>query len=321
MGEVNGVEISNIFGLEKPLSKLIDTIKCGIGKLYEPTHIKRMAQAKAEEIEAIGEAVSKNLSLPTKYDGGKILIDATSAEELICRAKNRFLFQEIRKQQNIDSVIAETYKQLENEEEVSSEPVDKDWVSNFFDSVGNISDEKMQILWSKILAGEIKNPNTYSIRVLNTLKNMTQHEAKIFEKISKFKILSENIPFILNDDEILKKYNCNFDDLLKMEECGLINSRGFLTANIKKNEDGKVVLCTDKVIAFIYKDISLSAYPFTESGKQLLKILETNTNYEYTIEVLRKIKAENKNCEVKAYKVNNFDYSKINYDKSETLLI
>ena len=48
MSDLKGLEISDIFGLSEPLTKLVETVSCGVGKLYEPTHIRRLAKAKAE---------------------------------------------------------------------------------------------------------------------------------------------------------------------------------------------------------------------------------------------------------------------------------
>lgn len=44
------MEIKDLAGLSQPLTKLVEVISIGIGKLYEPAHIKRMANAKAYEI-------------------------------------------------------------------------------------------------------------------------------------------------------------------------------------------------------------------------------------------------------------------------------
>ncbi|AGA66437.1 membrane-fusion protein [Brachyspira pilosicoli P43/6/78] len=41
------MEIKDLAGLSEPLKKLVETISNAIGKLYEPTHIKRIAKAKS----------------------------------------------------------------------------------------------------------------------------------------------------------------------------------------------------------------------------------------------------------------------------------
>lgn len=69
--------MSNIsdIGLTDPLTKLIETVSSGIGKLYEPVHIKRMAKARATEIQLIGDSIIEADLLPVQYNNGAINID------------------------------------------------------------------------------------------------------------------------------------------------------------------------------------------------------------------------------------------------------
>ena len=150
MTDFKGIEVSDVFGVSEPLSKLIDSVSKGIGKIYEPIHVKRMAKAKSEELQLISETVNDNICLPTTYIDGSIIVDASDAEELMRRTGNRLFFQEMQKQQNIDSVICYAYSELEQETEVSSEPVDADWLLRFMNSVEDISNDEMQELWGKI---------------------------------------------------------------------------------------------------------------------------------------------------------------------------
>ena len=120
-----------------PLTKLIETVACGVGKLYEPTHIRRIAKAYSEEIKLISDTVGENIVLPICYQNGAIGINTSDANDLVQRAQNRFLFQQMKKQQNIESVVANAYGELESKATVSDKPVDEDWISSFFDFVAN----------------------------------------------------------------------------------------------------------------------------------------------------------------------------------------
>lgn len=310
MEDLNGVQISDIFGLKEPLSKLVDCVSRGIGKVYEPTYIKRIAKAKSSEIKMIGEAVTDNLNLPTKYNSGNILIDSTSIDELIKRTGNRLIYQEMKKQQNIESIIAGTYNELNNENSVSEEPVNEDWLFKFFDLGGSVSDEEMQKIWSKILAGEIKNPNTYTLRTLDTLKNITQAEAILFKEVSKFKFMHNTVPFIINN-EILNKYNCTYSNLLKLEDCGLMSLNGFVNLNL--NDEEKNCIYTDKIVAIINNKMKLGIYTFTESGKQILSLIQDDTDLKYSIEVIRFLR--NKKNSINVYKINSVNEYSISYDE------
>ena len=73
---------------------------------------------------------------------------------------------------NIDNVTQIAAEQLSQEDFVSEEPVEEDWTTRFFNIVEDISDEEMQRLWGKILAGEVKQPKSYSLRTLELLKKI-----------------------------------------------------------------------------------------------------------------------------------------------------
>lgn len=320
MSDFKGIEISDVFGLKEPLIKLIDCVSVGIGKVYEPTYIKRMAKAKKEEIAIIGEAITNNINLPAKYEEGKISIDTTNADELIKRTGNRLLYKELRKQQNIESVIAETYNLLDEEENVAKEPVNQDWLYKFFDTAGEISDEFMQKLWSKILAGEIKKPNTYTLRTLETLKNITKEEANLFNNLIKFVFFHNNDPIIYNDTKLLAKYGMNFNKLLKIEDCGLINLNGFVNLDF---DDVDNYLTNNKIILLIEGKIQLGIYTLTESGKQIVNLIKDNIEFDekYFIEFCKNIKDKNKNKKFKAYKIEKIEDKSISYNEKFDLLV
>lgn len=146
---MNDLKIENILGLEKPLVKFLEVTSKGIGKLYEPTHQKRMLKVDVEKIKMLSKAIEENLSLPIKYSSEELLIDTTSMEELAKRAQGRLVYQEIVKQNNIENTLCKTYNLLKNVKSVSDEKVNDDWILRFFNSIEDISDEKMQEIWAK----------------------------------------------------------------------------------------------------------------------------------------------------------------------------
>lgn len=84
-------------------------------------------------------------------------------------------------------------------DEVSNESVDFDWVMRFFDAVGNISNEALQKLWGKVLAGEMKHLGVCSLRTLNIIRNLSQQEAEIFNALCSYVVESGDCTFIFNN--------------------------------------------------------------------------------------------------------------------------
>lgn len=146
-----------------------------IPKSYE---IIKLADAKAKEIKIISSAIknSYHLTAGIKYEKQGISISSPKQDESIDnsaviipssiekRTENRLNYKESERQLNIESVTAFAAEDLKKEKQVTEEPVDEDWVTRFFNIAKDISNEEMQSLWGRILAGEIKKPKTYSFK-------------------------------------------------------------------------------------------------------------------------------------------------------------
>lgn len=129
---------------------------------------------------------------------------------------NYVLTKETRKMNNTKSVIEKATSHFVEGEKVSDESVNTDWTNRFFSIVEDISDKTLQDIWGRILAGEVKQPNSFSLRTLDLLRNVTKEEAELFVKASEF-YLEEN--FICTEEFALTLY-----ETLLLGEAGFINS-------------------------------------------------------------------------------------------------
>ena len=297
--------------LVSPLEKLIDAVQDAVGIAYKPRNMRKLADAKAYEIERIGQAIRENSDIPILYSREDITMDTTDSQAFVKRTQNRLMFQELIKQKNIEAVIDVAYSELEGQAAVANEPNDPDWMINFFNSVEGISNDKMQQLWGKLLAGEIKNPNSFSKRTLNVLKNLTQREAGIFQKVSPLVLWcagdrskSFNDYFLPSDAfsrrNLLETHSISFSEILVLHEAGLISENSWISAGviIQPGETEYIYGMREK-IGISNSDstevqISWSAYILTEAGKELLPIVlpenETINFNEYMQDCLNYIK-------------------------------
>ncbi len=94
----------------------------------------------------------------------------------------RVQFQEAKRQANILGVYNKAVEELQGAEVVEHEP-DQDWTARFFNYIQDVSSEDMQLLWAKVLAGEVERPGGTSIRTLNILRNLDMETAGLFGKL------------------------------------------------------------------------------------------------------------------------------------------
>src|SRR5207247_4111514 len=104
--------------------------------------------------------------------------------------------------------------------------IEDDWVTNFFDKCRLISDEQMQNLWSKVLAGEANSPGKFSKRTVNLLASLDKAEAGMFQNLCSFNWILDGdfVPIIFNFRKpIYNDAEVTFDIVKHLGEIGLIS--------------------------------------------------------------------------------------------------
>jgi len=194
----------NIGDLAKPATVLIEKISDAIGGCFKPYQIRRVAQAEAEA-ERIRAATQIEIT------------------ELQHRAMQRFLVEEAKKQNNIESITAKALSQLD--EEADPKSVEDDWITNFFDRCRLISDDQMQDLWASVLAGEANNPGRFSKRTVNMLGTLDKSDAELFTKLCGFVwFLDTPVPFVYGMEvDFYNRHGINFGSLKHLDDIGLIS--------------------------------------------------------------------------------------------------
>ncbi len=281
--------------LSAPATKLIEVVSRGIGRAYDPRYKRKMADATAYEIETIAGAVQRNSYLPILLDRDGIQMDARSIQELAEHAESRMVFQEVRKQQNIEIIADKSYEVLKDEETVTNEPVDDDWIVRFFNCVEDISNEEMRNIWASVLAGEIKKPRSFSLRTLETLKNISQKEAVLFSKISTYSIGLKERRFLIRNMDVLSNYQVKYDDLRLLDECGLVVCD--FNTSVENNFFGNAMLemNTDSLLIRVWNQKSkagtftIKCIEFTTAGRELIDTLNIISDSECIIKLLKTI--------------------------------
>lgn len=198
-----GNSLINLGNISKPATVLIEKISEALGGYFKPHQIRRVAKAEAE-----AEIIKAQAQ-----------IEITDLQR---RALTRFVAEEAKKQDNIEKITEKAIPQLENS--AKPDDVEEDWIANFFEKCRIISDEEMQLLWSKILAGEANSPGTFSRKTVNLLADLDKGDAEIFTQLCRFGWIIGNVVPLVYDvqDEIYNKYGINFNSLSHLESLGLI---------------------------------------------------------------------------------------------------
>ncbi|HGW5509360.1 TPA: DUF2806 domain-containing protein [Citrobacter koseri] len=275
-------------GLSEPATKLVEKISDAIGVLYEPTKIKKIAKAHSEV---------KKIELQSS-------IELTELEE---RALQRTLHAQARKQHNIDNITFKAARDINPQEQNDIEFLDKDWINYFFNQCEDISDDMMQSLWSRVLAGEAKSRGSFSKRTLNFLSTLDKRDAELITKlgITIWNQHHQPMPIIFNHkDEEIQKIGLNYDALRHLEAIGVI-TLGTMNYILRfkddlcyfsyYNESIMLKINTAKNASFIPKEqntVNIGIVLLTNTGRELIRICGSKPDINYFHYTLKKFMEE-----------------------------
>ncbi len=278
--------------------KLFEVCAKGCGRITKAHYDKQDIETEAYKIKILAAAQALANQITNNSQKEQLTETQKSNLSLEERTQSRVSFQEQKKQMNLEKVIAVAAEELKNEQTVTDEPLDEDWITRFFKNAADISDEEMQSLWGKILAGEIKQPKTYSLRTLELVKNLTKEEARVFEKVANFAVTivttNASVVFTLLNNETDKITDT---DIALLIEIGLIqaNQQDLNFRSMPNNEEQKFISGKFLLIVKIKAntpEFKMRDYVFTKTGSELLKLINPESDFEYLAAIAKSIQNE-----------------------------
>ncbi len=258
--------------------KLLDVLKA---PFQQWTNNKApIALAKAETKSAI---IRAEAARPLSEALG---ISEEDAASLLMRTEQRELYEKIRHQQNLEKIVngATEHVSYSNTEKV----VDKEWTMEFLDQCKNIGNEHLQHLWSRILAGEISTPGTYSKRTLSFIRTLSKQEAEAFTKFCSLVWSEQSLgSFCLNptDKPGLDQFDVTYADLVELDSMGLIrfdnNYTGFTLGSKETIEFNYFRESLAFKVPKSKKEIRMPIIMLTKLGKELMGVAGAEKNTEY----------------------------------------
>ncbi len=199
-------------------------------------------EGKASEIRAGTEARIK-----IREETATQIVQQTKVNpEYAWRAGNKFAEKIIREQVNLDKVSVIAANELKKEKFDNStqqnadsgqeKTISDDFLNSFEEEVRQKSSEEMQLLFGRILAGEIRKPGTYSIRTIKILGQLDQNVAILFKRLCSLcvvhgdpagkEIFDARVPTLGGNpgSNVLRKYGLSYGKLNILNEYGLIIS-------------------------------------------------------------------------------------------------
>ncbi len=198
---------------------LINKLSDAMGWYFEPKQIERVAKAEAR---ARKVRVESDLEI----------------DDIALRAKLRRELEEVRYQVNLESIVAKVFPHLRDD--ASPEDIENDWLVNVLDKCRIVSDDTVQELWARILAGEANKPGSFSRKTVNLMSDLSRSDAVLFERLCCFvwSIDGTLYPLTLSSSSnIYAKHRIFPESIRHLEDLGLIAEMAGPFAPELGNED------------------------------------------------------------------------------------
>lgn len=252
------------------IDKLVETISNATG--LTARGIKKNADA--ESFAAIKKAETETEVQLLKLQG-----EDKIAQYVLARNKQKV--------ENVEEIISKAKQQFAPDEQVSEEPVEKDWMTRFLNIAEEVSDDDMQNIWARVLAGEIKKPKSYSLRTLDVLRNISVDEAKLLVKVSNYLL---DINYICTEDFAL-----SLDDSICLDDIGMLCGENLtVTYTIPDNGCYSFSLNRHNRIN-IYGPIGLKVKilnrKLTRAGAEIMSLIQEHNYIDYYKNLSAKIKS------------------------------
>ena len=279
--------------------------------------------------EAVTDQIIQQIKVPPEY--AQIVL-------------NKHMEKIIGEQLNLDNIFVIAANELKNEEvdssinqgtsepneEQSADSTNQDangseekaisdvWINIFETEARPQSTEEGQLLFGRILAGEIKQPGSYSIRTVKTLGELDQNTAALFKKLcsacvvigiqNNEHVIDARVPSLGGNagSNVLEKYGLSFDQLNILNEYRLIISdynswRDYNLCIMNQNNpillpfqyQGKYWILLSTPERDNNPEFRLSGVMLSRVGRELFSIVDQDPMDQYT-EDLKKFFAKQK---------------------------
>jgi hypothetical protein len=273
-------------------------------------------QGKSAERRAETNARIQLINANAEEIARQMQVDGVYAQAAVTKFGKRILQQQI----NLDKIcgVAEAeVRRLQSSEPDpsiftgSTPEISDDWLNSFREHASTKTSEEMQILFGKILAGEICRPASFSIRTVQIMGQLDSRTANLFRKLCSLAI-SLRLENVVLDVRVaslggkatqncLHEYGLQFASLNILQEYGLIISdynsfMDYRPAIARGNQVAVPFIFGNEKCAFIPKTpgdwpldkaFKIHGVGLSVSGRELMDIVQTEEDEKYSAGFLK----------------------------------
>lgn len=270
----------NLGDLSKPAEILVERFCDGVGGVFKPWQIRRIARAEAdaEIAKTKGELEKQRLAQASEM----------ARTEIGQRAISRLVDQEIRNQINMETILGLAIESITENSDPSN--ISNQFVSKVFESCKTVEEEELQRLWGRLIASEASAPKSISQKTIEILSSLDAEDAQLFNRFLSFcygvpsSTGMDIYPFLTPSvKKIIEDHGIRFEELQHLDSLGLINfdTTGFhfTLSGTPQRKTRVTILGVEGTLHVVFNEgatprIEVGDALLTRAGQQLAKSVE-----------------------------------------------
>jgi hypothetical protein len=317
---------------EPLLVRLAETVGiwASLGGVFAPWHIRRIGRARIEiqrektlwvaRTEQEVEEIRLGRSIPIRGADGEIRLlprsaslsaptvvrqeavspdDSPEPTSIVQAAVTQTVLDGVRRDVNVARALLHAEDVLRDDPQPPpAATADRDWLLRWRDAAGQVSTEDLQALWGRVLAEEVKQPGSVSLRTIEFLRSLSRLEAERIAELSSC-LLSDAL--FMAEGENRYPPGFSFGALLELQQLGLLAGLGNdLEVELKSQNRGTYsvpLLGQRKLLLLTHPDPSFVLHArlvkVTRIGKEVFELCRTGDNVEHIRAVGRTLQRGN----------------------------
>jgi hypothetical protein len=290
------------------LKPLLDILKPVIGDAYNLLLSGIRTKQKAAELLTLTDAIAKaqrtapDAAVSVETGGLSIAVPAQRAQLMLSPESEMRLMLDQRRHKALGGAVAEAAFELKDVTTFPNSLPDEDWVARYVEAASQVSDQKMQEVWGRILAGEIKKPGTFSLRTLHVVTTLSKFEAEYFERYAKHVVKCKYFGFIpvVENSSFLTSKDIGFVGFRFLADWALADEMTTPLDLLVQDEDHVVFeFGKNRIVVVPQKSPPVTVpqlcWTLTTAGFQLLELIEREAepeNIQLLVDVFRRFGLE-----------------------------
>lgn len=253
----------------------------------------------------LANAFGWNISSQNLLESTNTCVDDEKAisivdKDLSLRAGRRLVAKAINTQKNMEDVAERADEILQSEPTAPTGrgETDQGWIDDCLEGAGKAYNDDLKNYWAKLLAGEIRNPGYYSLRVVDFMKKLSKNDAEKIKAMCRYVLYSTD-----GRDAIILRYTdrpYTYSDLSFLMELRLIDSSNLVVKKYRftKETGGGAMFVHGNaglLLTIAKKEYDLPIYSFTQLGKEMLTIIDDmDMDFDYLRRFAKESTGKNK---------------------------